>query len=701
MTKKNKYGSNYPVWIILCVTAMFMFCIFAPFDAYFTNKSEFWFSFTQLLPVAAIAFIVSSLLFSFVAWIISRTKIAEHVFCILTFALVFFYIQGNYIPRNYGVLNGVDIDWSQYQGLAIASIVLGIVCVILCVVVLLKYKAHVYIVGKYICLFLLVIQVLTFCTSAVQKELLTKQDKNNSLVVTNKNLFNLSESGQNVVVFLLDTFDKDDMDFLIAQDNEKYAKVFENFTYYPDTVGAYPTTKGALPHILTGVRYENMETYKEYVNRAYVNNELMEALENNNFDLDIYTSDTFLSTEGPAITNVNNGEYILSNYAGFAKGMARLVAFNYMPHQLKKYFVIDTDSFLTYRSSASVEEGVFSEDVQRFYKMMRDNQGFKAVDRSNVFKFYHLAGVHAFYTFDESLTTVEGVEYTSYSEAAGNCTLLKEAFDYMRDIGLYDNCAIIIMADHGHVGYSQNPLFLIKNPKENHQFRISQEKMSYDYLKDIIVSLVNAEEVDEHYIRNKSLPDDYRTFYYYTWDNQWNRDYLPDIFVMRTSDVAWAKESMEYTGVEFLAEDDTHNYNIGTVLSFSKEDMMAVPYCEYGFSHPELGFTWTDGHEARMRFKLEGEYDDLEITINSGVYYQPQRVTFYVNDTLICEEVFDGGNTVSFKVPKECITNDHLLLKMSIPDSVMPRDVDPNNSGDRILGLSIRSMCINSIDAND
>lgn len=71
----------------------------AAFSIYFTNSDEFWFGALQLLPFSLAAMIFIA------AVIISRLAYA------ITFSIyLFMYIQGKYIPGDYGVFNGEEID---------------------------------------------------------------------------------------------------------------------------------------------------------------------------------------------------------------------------------------------------------------------------------------------------------------------------------------------------------------------------------------------------------------------------------------------------------------------------------------------------------------------------------------------------------------------------------------------------------------
>ena len=243
--------------LVLSIAVGFMFCVFAPLDAFFTNRSEFWFSLLQLLPVLILVFICFTAIFAILLFLTQKSKAALSIYSFLLCVYLFFYIQGNYIPRNYGVLTGAEIDWSSYSIYGIISAVLALACTLLWIFSLIKMRGKLYDIGKYLCIFIMLIQVITICTLYIQSKISpSKRHTESKYVVTNKDLLNLSKN-HNILVFVLDTFDSQDMlNLLEGDDTEEYHELFnEGFTYYPDTLGAYPTTKGAIPYILTGAWY--------------------------------------------------------------------------------------------------------------------------------------------------------------------------------------------------------------------------------------------------------------------------------------------------------------------------------------------------------------------------------------------------------------------------------------------------------------
>lgn len=63
----------------------------------------------------------------------------------------------------------------------------------------------------------------------------------------------------------------------MLEENPDYREIFEDFTYYPNTVGAYPFTMMAIPHILSGEWFENQESFWDYNVNAFKNAPLFEG----------------------------------------------------------------------------------------------------------------------------------------------------------------------------------------------------------------------------------------------------------------------------------------------------------------------------------------------------------------------------------------------------------------------------------------
>lgn len=652
MEDQTKKKSNIFQWAALAFEFSFMLCLFAPIDIFFANKDEYWFTFGQLMSVTAIAFVAIFSVISVCLWGLSKIKVFNYIYAACTCVLLYLYVQGNYIPRNYGVLNGNKIDWASYTGYGIASIVLAVVSIALCVVICIKFKERIFDIGKWVSIFLFLIQFVTIGTLLVQNIDYLKKSSENSFINTDKGLYEVS-ADNNVIVFILDTFDGSDMSYLLDNDYDKYSAVFEDFTFYKDTLGAYPTTKSSMPYILTGRWYENAEPYNQYITTAYTDNLVYNTFIKNKFELDIYTESIFLDPELVEIENEESGNYIIADKPAFLKEIYKLVAFNYMPHQVKPLFLTDTDSISKLKGSSTTSDA-FSFDVHYFASRL-ENEGLTATKNGNLFKMIHLDGVHGPYTFGEDLSSDPNKEYTSYDEAAGNVTIIKQYIAELKKLNVYDNSTIILMADHGHFGYSQNPLFMIKNAGEHHEMEVSDLSMSYEFLDDIWIALANGESVNSDFIRGCTPEYGYRRFLYYSWDDAWAREYMPGMKEMLCKGVASDPDNLESTGRSFVAESADYTYELGTVLDFY-EGRTGFNYCPYGIDYTGVS------RKGVLRFDLKGQsFDNIKVTITTADRCGNSSVPIYVGDKLVADIVYDKSNEYSIVIPGELIGDDNML----------------------------------------
>lgn len=80
--------------VLLAAALGFMFCVFAPLDAFFANKDEFWFSISQLLPVLFVTFSIFTVVLSTLLLLVQRSKAAPYLYCFLLYAYFFFLCSG-------------------------------------------------------------------------------------------------------------------------------------------------------------------------------------------------------------------------------------------------------------------------------------------------------------------------------------------------------------------------------------------------------------------------------------------------------------------------------------------------------------------------------------------------------------------------------------------------------------------------------
>jgi len=555
----EKKDATIGSWLFLALFGAFMFAVFAPVDIYYANEGEFWFYLYQMLPlilpVFAGLFAVLAALFLGLGRLFREKKAGYILYTVFFHLLMYFYIQGNYVPRNYGVLNGMTIDWKRHPFYGHASIFLIVCAVLGAAFSIWKIREKIFVIGRFLCVILLLSLLVTIGVTAVKN--IEKDDAlHTDLIVTDRELDTLG-SQENIIVFVLDQYDSKHLRDLMEDPAEwgDVREIFRDFTYYPDTLGVYPTTKGALPQLLTGQCYYNEKPYTDYITEAYENTTFYDTLKNEDWQVCVYTQNTFVDPDCDKYANIEAGRYRIGDSAAFLKNMYSLVAFNYMPHQLKHYFFVDTEDFERLRTTPEGGDG-YMMDVQQLYeKLSRDGLHTGSCEKS--FHFIHTNGTHNPYTYDRDLHTERDGVYDVLDAAAGNCKAMALYLDDLRACGAYDNATIVITADHGKWGYSQNPLFLVKTPGEEHPFAVSEVKMSNVFLNGMLEQAACGSRIDETLIA-KTVGDGSRRYLQYVWDDGWEKQYLPEIEERMTEGVAWDDDALLPTGEVYRPQASGH-----------------------------------------------------------------------------------------------------------------------------------------------
>lgn len=682
-----------------------MLFVFAPLEIYFSNIDEFWFGLTNLLPIIGITFFVIFGLLIFLLGIIYRKGgLYSKLYCLFLGLFIGLYIQGNYIPRDYGVLDGQQIQWDQYDGYGTASIILWSVIVLAVIFMCIKFSEQIYKTGYILCVCILLIQIVTIGILGIQNS-----KTNIPVVVTEKEEFNLS-SNKNIVVLLLDAYDSYIMRELLEEDYDKYASILNDFTYYPDTSGGYPTTKGSLPFILTGKWYENDVTYQEYVDEGYQETELYDLLLENNYRVDVYTSLTYLGTDTTIFDNVLEGRYSVKNHIDFAKTLYKLVGFNYMPHQIKKEFVIYSGDFEKYKGVVGNKYQPYSENVIKFYEKLQKQGLQTSNDAENSFKFYHLEGAHAPYTFGEDLSENEDEEFTIFDEGKGCLIILNEYLQQLKKLGVYNDTAVIIMADHGQdsdlatTSMNVNPLFMIKGFHETHSFQVSDVAFTYADFQLLLNELVkNNQTIPSSYL--EQIEKSERRFLHYSWDSSWDKEYLPKLDEYKIVGMVYEDSSRIPTGRLYLSKDDEEliqgylfKGNAQIPIQADKEDFQNLVF--NGLGDIELTpdgntYVWTTNNYAYFVVRFDPSFDKnfkFVLSIGGTVGGTRQSVIAFANGEKI-NDVLVGENEIDVNVSNEYIANSMLHLVLYFPDSYVPAVVDEGTDERRLAYLITGISC--------
>ena len=536
--KMKKYIKEMLPAIILTITTNFMLFIYEPFTIYSSTTEDFWFGINKLVTnnlfFAAIGVVFLLLLSNIVYFINKHTKkkVIYNIFiCIFNICFVATYIQGNYLAGQLPTLDGTPIQWSNYTTVSIISCVMFFIVLAINVFIYIKFNEK---YKKIICFVSAAIFIMLFVSLASilasNQQIYEPKGINTA---TNKDINKLS-SNKNFLILLVDMEDSKTFDKVVKEDNKEY--LFKDFTYYPDTLSAYPFTRESIPFILSGMWFEEKTSFADYYNMALNESKFIQKLKDNKYDVNIYEQD-LPWTDSKAL-EINNIEAINSDMDKilFFKQEAKYILFKYLPFPLKKYSKIETLDYNVCRIEDTDNEGIFKLDNKIVYDVLDDIM----LQKENYFQFVHIEGGHYPWTLNKDFEEIEDGTYEDKIESS--ITVIEKYLDRIKKSGQYDNSIIIILADHGNNGYEaigrQNPILYIKGINELHdEMQISDKKVSYVDLNDCIYdNLMDGKtgedvlpEIDDNRVRRFIWYRDYDDMYEQTLDGHaWETEKLID-----------------------------------------------------------------------------------------------------------------------------------------------------------------------------
>ena len=488
--------------IMISVAISFILLLYAPVELYCSNLDEFWFDFGVLfrmaLGMSAVGFLILTAVYTVLLWIHPVLyKIG------LAGGLVLFlcsYVQGEFLITGLPVLDGTTLDWNAYPELRRESLILWAVVILITVALLILFKKKkqmfenvLMFISGCMTLMLLVTMISTIVTTGgINKP-------QSQLYATEKEEFNMSQD-ENFVILVLDTVDSREFSSLL-EEHPEYREIFRDFTYFENNTGTYACTQYAVPYILGGEWYEGEESYTDHVNKEYMQSPLFSELEQRGYRLNLY-EDQFFTQEASVITRFENVilvGYNVKSYLRLAMQELKLVGYRYAPFDLKRFCMtrkagfdeeiqVDCD-YPGYTANNSV----FKENVENAEL---------TTEPGRQFKFIHLDGAHTPYVYDKDCNVIDVSEGSYRQSVEASITLAAKYLEKLKEGGVYDNTALIVMADHGYNGpggegalLRQSAMLLIKGRGEHHDtMKTSQAPVSYVDLQQAYVRLMDGAE---------------------------------------------------------------------------------------------------------------------------------------------------------------------------------------------------------------
>ncbi len=249
--------------ILISFSLSFLLFLYGPSQIYISNVLDFNFSFFDvwlyMLPVGLLLTVLGMLLLIGVSGF--NREAGMFLMCISTGLLLALFVEGNFLANTLPVLDGNQINWENYNGSRIISLIIWIICIsgsvlLFCFLADKRLQAI-----KWICIIGLLFLILSLAVSLVTDK--NALNKKSDATMTADGMLDMSKE-KNFVIFLLDSVDEKSFESVLDNKPE-YKNVFRDFTSFSNTLCMYPFTDRSVPFILFGKWNDNSEYYPDYL----------------------------------------------------------------------------------------------------------------------------------------------------------------------------------------------------------------------------------------------------------------------------------------------------------------------------------------------------------------------------------------------------------------------------------------------------
>lgn len=427
----------------------FTYVVFAPYETFLGNASEFRFDFSWLWGIVALK---GLLIFSFVALMLMFLKGRLKI---VATALVFGVTIAGYVQAMLfnGMMHNLDGTETGWSGSSVTvNLIIWIAIAVLPAVICLIIKKH----WRKICsagsALIAGMQVV-----AMVSLILTSAQPNVGSLMSYAGIYEVSAKN-NVIIFVLDKFDQTYVDKMLTAFPNSLDGL-KGFTYYPNATGSYCFTHVAIPYLLTGDRIPEYDPTDEQVISQIDNSEYFKYITEHTGSLCIYT-DEFNIRSNDARSKIDNcvsANYIVDE-AGILEASRKASLYRLLPFKYKQNYVYDSSNFNSAFTSMATDDYYSLDDYDSEAAMdkaiLKDGLSENKQYGDNSFRFIHVKGAHGSYKLNENAEYLEtpisaedgGLEKT----AAGSMKLVSDYLKELNDLGLYKDATVIITADHGN-----------------------------------------------------------------------------------------------------------------------------------------------------------------------------------------------------------------------------------------------------------
>lgn len=488
---------------------VFSVLLYLPGAIYFSNLNEFSLRTLDVAVIFVPAAILSFSILVALVWLLPKS-VTNHVVSLSLALGLLFWLQGNILVWKYGPLDGSDIEWQLFTRNGVIDSFVWLVLLTASV----RWPKRFVEFCRPAAIFIIIVQSVMLLYSASATRATNEDASVRNYSIDNAAKYSFSDE-TNVILVVLDAF-QSDVFFEIVSESPEYAEFFGGFTYFRDAVAGSNYTELAIPALLTGRMFDNLQRREDFLREAFLKYAVTTNLKRNNYIVDIYPwvgwgNESIYFDEAIA-SNLSKVDRRAVSEPTFTEKNAKealhlldLSLFRAVPHFLKKYVHNNQKWLVTYVATYLLPEGVkqavANDNQYEIHTFVRNAPQILATDRGEqVFKYYHLKGAHSPLNVNEDLEFTNEIyafdkrNYTFQAEA--NLRSLHEFFKMLMQSEIYDKSLILILGDHGS---GNSPEMYIEPPGASRApFRMAGTDRNFRRDKARAIPLVLIKRVDSH-----------------------------------------------------------------------------------------------------------------------------------------------------------------------------------------------------------
>ena len=566
------------------------------FSIFLLNQSHLQFDITSHFELVGILFVASAAVCLLIQQVIA-TRHRKTASLVLLYISIVFWLEFSFLTVDIGILDGAVLDWSKHSWTIALDVALLVSLSCLFIVKRDWIYQNIPLLAASIVLMAVapVVSLILGPTPTVNKNQSTEE-----FVFTTERIFDFSPNS-NVILFVLDTLQADIVAELI-ESNQRVRSDLDGFTFFANSLSAFPKTYASVPNILTGRVFDNSNTLSEFLVSAYLDRSLPLVLKENQYDSRLWPYAIQPLIPHPQLADnlatKGSSKAVKSKMEEFST-ILDLALFRIAPVAFREWIYNEGNFRVAPSIQANQIGSTHSCDYEKKYSLNNSHTDLDFLDQMSscaskrsqtpTFRFFHLSGAHQPLVLNRKLEVNDPapVNRTNFLEHSfGALTVLSKALEVLKQLEIYDSSLIIVVGDHGggelgigvdsthssvvainssdpksitSVVSNENllagatPAILVKRPNSRKPLEISNAPVE---LTDIVPTVLDELGIEG---------DDRRSMFDYGTDEQrvrlhkfyrytgWGVDYLIPLTEFRVVGHSWDPSSWKATNRDLLA----------------------------------------------------------------------------------------------------------------------------------------------------